>query len=248
MKTSNIFDLVPRSETPADSGSMSFRTEKKYCLNPVQHLSLKKKCSSLMERDRFCGDDGSYTVRSLYFETPCYDSFFDKELGAVNRAKIRLRTYIVNSRRTGVFNLEEKRKNGSLSGKISCALSAEQADSIASGDYSPLLEKGADGIYLYAKLKANLYRPLTIVEYKRFPFSFKLDNLRITFDCDVRHSAFSFEDWARPALYPLSANGDVVMEVKYNKFLPGWLKSSLRGAGIVPEAISKYGGAVYDFI
>lgn len=87
------------------------RFEYKYIV-PNKHLSrLRETILPFLEIDAFAGaeNNNQYTVRSIYFDTPGYDFYYEKVEGIKNRKKVRLRGYNEFKEGNQVF-LEIKRK------------------------------------------------------------------------------------------------------------------------------------------
>ncbi|MFN3134369.1 MAG: VTC domain-containing protein, partial [Candidatus Kryptonium sp.] len=82
------------------------RVELKYLVRMELYDELKKRIEPFVVRDR-----PSYTVRSIYFDTPNLDYYNDKVEGLEIRKKVRIRVYDVEKDDSFAF-LEIKRKHG----------------------------------------------------------------------------------------------------------------------------------------
>ena len=71
----------------------AFRHEKKHQINLREDLVLSCRLRKLFAHDSHAGEDGSYRVTSLYFDTPYDDALRDKKNGVSQREKFRLRYY-----------------------------------------------------------------------------------------------------------------------------------------------------------
>ena len=93
---------------------------------------------------------------------------------------------------------------------------------------------------LYAKTKYEQLRPKTIVEYIREPFTYSVGNVRVTFDRDIRTGLFSngFLSDELPLLK--TEAGLVILEVKYDQFIPDHIVMLLQLDGRRASACSKY--------
>ena len=69
------------------------RWEIKYLVNRTTRVALDRDLRALMPRDPFANGDGTYRVRSLYFDTPDYMAYHSKMAGDAVRHKIRARVY-----------------------------------------------------------------------------------------------------------------------------------------------------------
>lgn len=85
------------------------------------------------------------------------------------------------------------------------------------------------------------YRPKTIVEYNRKAFIAKENKIRITFDNNIVSTESSF-DLFNPKLNmnPVLDKYDVVLEVKYNGFLLGYIRELINPANRSELSVSKY--------
>ena len=159
----------------------------KYVISAAQIPLLKSRISCLMQKDPHAGEDGIYTIRSLYFDDYCNRCFYENENGTDPREKFRIRIYNHSADR---IMLECKRKERGKTMKTSCPLTKEQADQLIQGnplqmaaDLPPLLQK------LTLQMRTRGLRPVVIVEYERIPYIYRNGNVRVTFDTQVASSS-----------------------------------------------------------
>lgn len=217
------------------------RTEQKYRLNIQETARLAALVSAVLPPDEY-SKNGSYMVRSLYFDTPDDTDYYEKLDGYECRRKIRLRVYSADAE---FAKLELKEKKGSLQRKRSLTVSREQAERIAAGDYEPLLEMNTKfSLELYGRMQQFLYRPKCLVEYDRRAFMVIDNDTRVTFDSNLRASVSNLDLFAeKPLFYPVETDGMVTMEVKFNRFLLSYVKNLLSGSLGLQTSASKYGAA-----
>lgn len=194
--------------------------------------------------DKFMLEDphnrgGGYPIRSLYFDSLEDRDFQEKIDGVTIRRKIRLRRYGPDS---DFALLEVKQKEASLQKKRSLRLPRDAAARLIQGDYSGLLacpEPLAQECC--AIMSIHGYRPCSVVEYRRRAFIAKENQIRVTFDHHIvgTESRFDIFDGAL-AQYPLQDTSLVVLEVKYNGFLLGYIKDMLSGCTAGEISVSKY--------
>ncbi|MBQ0070773.1 MAG: polyphosphate polymerase domain-containing protein [Spirochaetales bacterium] len=217
---------------------MQFRHEYKHILNAGDAILLRARLSAVMEKDPHVGEDGFYTIRSLYFDTPSDKALREKVSGVSEREKFRIRIYNDD---LSFIRLEKKVKKGGLGYKVSAPLSKEETERLIAGDYSWMATK-KDGLVveLYSKMQTELLRPKTIVQYRREPFIHTAGNVRITLDYDVRTGLLS-TDLLNPdtPLIPASP-GTVILEVKYDNFLPTSVRDVIQLLHRGESAFSKY--------
>ncbi len=98
---------------------------------------------------------------------------------------------------------------------------------------------------LYRKRKDEQLRPRVLVSYIREPYVYLAGNVRVTFDFDIRSTLFHphFLEGS-PADVPVDEDADagkMVMEVKYDEYLPDIILDLIQTVGCRRSAFSKYG-------
>ena len=214
------------------------RQEEKYPLNLQEAIQYSHRFSRLLMPDPY-SVNGSYTVRSLYFDTVDDKDFFDKVTEQNLRRKIRLRIY---SHDAPAAKLEVKQKNGSYQQKRSLVVSRADALALIDGQYSVLLNyREAFAAELFAIMTSECYRPKSIVEYQRLAFMAQENNIRLTFDSHIRATESSVELFSpNLPLYPVFDADKVIFEVKYDRFLLGYVKEIISRVDRRSISSSKY--------
>ena len=182
--------------------------------------------------------DGKYFIRSLYFDTPTDTALREKLDGVNRREKFRIRYY---NHDTTVIHLEKKSKLSGLGNKQSAPLTAQQAQQIVDGDLDWMLSSPHGLIReLYAKMQTRQLKPKTIVDYVREPFVFGPGNVRVTIDYDIR-TGLGCTDFLDPN-GPTVPAGDapILLEVKWDGFLPDIIRAAVQLDGRQVSAFSKY--------
>lgn len=214
------------------------RRELKYIVNVVEMTKLKFSLGQIMIRDPHNGLKG-YRVRSLYFDT-LYDSDFQEKIDGYDvRRKIRLRIYDEDSE---IVKLEVKTKKGDSQRKYSLLLSRIESERMIAGDYTFLLERPEKiAQAIYTKMVTCCYRPKCIVEYDREAYIRDVNDIRITFDQNIRATESDFNLFNnKMILYPVAPSGEITMEVKYNRFLISYIKENISTVDKQQIANSKY--------
>lgn len=218
---------------------MDYRNEIKYMVSEAQLALLENRIGHLISPDRHAGADGTYQIRSLYFDDYYNSCYNENEIGTDPREKFRIRIYNADP---GRISLELKRKEHSMTQKLSCLLSEQQCRELMAGRplpadpaYPPVLQK------LNLLMCTRLMRPKVIVEYDRTPFVEKLGNTRVTFDRNIRSSdaVQSFLEKRIPGR-PIMPAGRQILEVKYDEFLPDYLCRNLQLSRLRQTTFSKY--------
>lgn len=216
-----------------------YRHELKYYIGCDEALDLINRLQPVMKFDKYSGPGGQYLISSVYFDTPDNRSLKASENGYLKRKKYRIRAYNHND---SFIMLEKKVKRGNLGYKESVRLTREIYDDILYGDGKMLLGLENElATEFYTALHIEKYRPMTVVEYKRRAFVHPVSNVRITLDTDIRGSAsgidmfYDFNSFVStvPPCY-------TVLEVKYDHFLPDYIRSLLPRQASLQSSISKY--------
>jgi len=216
---------------------MKYRHEWKHEINYADRLTLRTRLSAVMQKDiHMCGD--FYQIRSVYFDTPTDRALREKIDGVNIREKFRIRFYNGD---TSYITLEKKSKINGLCCKSSEVISAEEAQQLTDGVWEQL--PGADRPLcreLYCKMKTQQLRPKTIVDYTREAFVFKPGNVRVTMDYDIRTGDFR-TDFLNPDTITMPAgNSPIILEVKWDEFLPDVIRDAVSITGRHASAFSKY--------
>ena len=83
-------------------------------------------------------------------------------------------------------------------------------------------------------------RPKIIVDYIREPFIFGPGNVRVTLDYNIR-TGFCCSDFLNPACTTIPAgDAPIILEVKWDSFLPDIIRDAVRLPGRRVTAFSKY--------
>lgn len=214
------------------------RQEEKYPLNFQEAIQFQHLFSQLLMPDPY-SQNGSYMVRSLYFDTVDDRDFFDKLTEQNLRHKIRLRVYSPGDRSA---KLEMKQKSGVYQRKRSLTISREDALSLIDGQFGVLLNyPEAFAAELYCLMNTECYRPKSIVEYQRRAFMARENNIRLTFDSGISATESSFDLFSpNLPLYPVFDLDKVTFEVKYDGFMLSYIKEIISSVDRRSLSSSKY--------
>ena len=214
-----------------------YRHEWKHEISWSDLMTIRQRLLAVAEPDPHA-TDGKYLIRSLYFDNDRNKALREKIDGVNMREKFRLRYY--NGDPTAI-HLEKKSKRNGLGTKYSADLTAEDAQRIINGDVDwmrscdrPLVQE------LYCKMRYQGLKPKTIVEYTREPFIFRPGNVRVTFDYDIR-TGLSCLDFLNPDSVTVPAgDAGIILEVKWDEFLPDIIRDAVWIPGRRETAFSKY--------
>ncbi len=187
--------------------------------------------------DEHASGDGGYTIRSMYFDNYMDKAITDKLSGQSRREKFRLRYYNGN---TSFIRLERKSKANRLAYKEDAEITAEQCAEILAGRFeclncpeTPLMME------LYTKMRYQNLRPKNIVDYHREAYVFPAGNVRVTFDSRIRMSN-AVSGFLNPQLTTIPAASAIVLEIKYDGFLPDIMRDLLQISFRNQTEFSKY--------
>lgn len=214
------------------------RVEKKFQIDPVGMENMKERLMRVMTSDPHNGPDG-YIVRSLYFDSIYNKDYFAKAIGVDVRKKIRLRIYSSQDKNA---KLEVKEKADGMQRKRSLSITREESEKMLRADYGFLAQKeDAFAQALYYLMTKEVYRPKCIVEYDRYAFIHPDNNIRVTFDQNLRMDADP-NDMFNPVnkMIPVAESSDITLEVKYDGFLYSSIKSAIGDNLSINISSSKY--------
>ena len=116
----------------------------------------------------------------------------------------------------------------------------EQSDrliiSVIKNTRVPLLDE------FYAKLQYQQLKPKNIVEYKREAYIYKAGNVRVTIDSDLR-STSNISDFLNEKIITVPIADVIILEVKYDNYLPELIKNITALNSRQAVAFSKYAAA-----
>lgn len=220
-----------------------YRNEWKYVISHPEAELLRRRLEPFMKYDSHA-TNGSYMIRSLYFDDWKNSAYEQKLMGIYERQKWRIRVYDCQDK---VIALERKKKCGSYIHKESVRITREEFDKIIDGDYGFLLQRTENLCKeFYVECVSKVLRPKVIVDYDRMPLILEEGTVRITFDSAVRVAVGGWDifDSGLPVL-PAIEPDKLVLEVKYTEFLPNLIKQLLPLNGQEFTSFSKY-VACYD--
>ena len=215
---------------------MDFRHEIKHEINYSDMMTIRHRLSTVAYSDPHT-IDGKYFIRSLYFDDLADKALMEKVNGMSRREKFRIRYYNGD---TSVIHLEKKSKIDHLGNKQSAPLTAEQAQSIVDGDTAWMLDSKYPLIReLYSKMQTQGIGHKTIVDYTREPFIYPAGNVRVTLDYNIR-SGMRCTDFLDPNCVTVPVSDSIILEVKWDGFLPDIIRDAVALSDRREGAFSKY--------
>ena len=222
--------------------AVPLRHELKFFISPIQYQVLSRTLKATLSPDPNGDENNQYHIRSLYFDTAYDSALYDKINGTANRDKYRIRIYNFSDQ---MIRLECKSKFRDLISKRSVRITRDLAEQLVSADPTGL-ESTASGLVsdTFREMRTNLLHPVVIVDYLREAYLHPAEEVRITFDMQLR-SGLNSVDMFNPYLptVPPFDHDEIILEVKYNQVLPPYIANLLTYAlrdGACRSAISKY--------
>ena len=216
---------------------MTYRHEWKHEINLSDMFAIRQRLRTVAQADLHT-INGSYEIRSLYFDNISDKALREKLDGVNKREKFRIRYYNGD---TSLIHLEKKSKLGGLGTKESAVLTKEEAQAIVDGDYTwmthserPLIDE------LYFKITTQQLRPKTIVDYTREPYIFPAGNVRITLDYNIRTGLLCTDFLNSECVTVPAGDAPIILEVKWDAYLPDIIRDAIQLDSRHPCAFSKY--------
>lgn len=214
-----------------------YRQEIKQLLSPARALLAEQRIAAVLPRDAYSGQQGSYTIRSIYFDTPSDRAYTEKEAGICEREKIRIRLY--NFEDT-VIKLERKEKRENLIHKESLSISRDTALAMLAGDFQELPAYRAPlADYIYGLAHSEGLRAVVTVDYVRRAYLYPAGNVRITFDLALQAGKPDLPLCDPSGTFQVLGN-QTILEIKFNQYLPEHLRQLLGSVPGERMALSKY--------
>ena len=215
---------------------MDLRHEIKHEINYSDMITIRQRLSAVAYRDPHA-IYGKYFIRSLYFDNLADKALMEKINGMSRREKFRIRYYNGD---TSVIHLEKKSKIDHLGNKQSAPLTVQQAQSIVDGETEWMLNSEYQLIQeLYSKMNSEGISPKTIVDYTREPFIYPAGNVRVTLDYNIR-SGMRCTDFLKTDCVTVPVSDSIILEVKWDGFLPDIIRDAVALADRREGAFSKY--------
>ena len=216
---------------------MDYRHELKHEINSSDAITIRHRLRAVARADDNA-IDGKYFIRSLYFDD-LSDKALREKLDGVNwREKFRIRYY---NNDTSLIHLEKKSKLNGLGSKQSASLTKEEAQAIVDGRYDFLIQSEDPLLQeFYSKMISQGLRPKTIVDYTREAFVYDPGHVRITLDYGIRTGNACIDFLNADCVTLPIKDAPMLLEVKWDSFLPSIIRDAVQLSGRQAAAFSKY--------
>ena len=125
--------------------------------------------------------------------------------------------------------------------KLSIPLTAEETQAIIDGNIAWMADSDRPLVQeLYSKMRSSGLRPKTIVDYTREPFIYAPGNVRVTLDYNIR-TGMNCTEFLSPTRVSIPTGASpIILEVKWDEFLPSIIQSAVQLDSRHATAFSKY--------
>jgi len=224
---------------------VSGRREIKYLVDAAKFGRLDKILRPVLKLDRNNPNDQGYFNHSIYFDSPTFRFWHEKQEGLEVRVKPRLRVYksCIDGAPLDYF-LELKHRHGHFVSKERVRVSAGDAHALLNGaglgawstHEAEVLRK-----FSYLQRRHNLV-PVVGVMYHRFAYAIPMHNrLRITYDKRIQCSRTVTLDCPPEVYQHVAPPYHTIIELKYDEVVPNWLANVLDRLELRQISYSKYG-------
>lgn len=217
-----------------------YRYELKFVLSQSFAKILAHRLSLVMDLDENAFyPDGSYLVRSLYFDDLFNTSYHEKVDGVLYRRKYRIRFY---NNDESFIRLECKMKDNNMTSKDQVRINRLVADRLITGNiYDLPLDKNKLFTEFLMDIRSKKLVPSVIVDYKRLAFTYPLSDVRINFDSEIKSGVCNYDLFNKDFVgMPVIDQDKVVLEVKFNEQLPESLAMIVESVPTFRSAVSKF--------
>lgn len=221
-------------------GNKTLRHELKYYISRRIYMALSQRLKFFMRQDSYRAEYEGYHVRSLYFDDIHDSALYEKNFGVFKRQKYRIRIY---NKSDSKIRLERKSKFGQNICKETAILTREEYEKLVLLQHPDFLIRSDNELKknFYSEIKQNLMKPKVIVDYEREAYLLEAGNVRITFDKNLRAGLNSVDIFDEKLVTVGILEGPVmILEIKYDDFLPGYISQLMQFSSHSISAISKY--------
>lgn len=218
------------------------RIEKKYIINQKQKDIVLDEIKKHTHRGKY----HESTIYNIYFDTDNYDLIVQSIEKPEFKEKLRARSYENYDRVFLEIKTKLRGKDANPGFKRRVLISTKDYEKFAKGKKTAVELAGDTQIakevdYLVSYLNLS---PKILLYYDRTSYEGE-DNLRITFDENLRYrtKSLKFKQNKRDKVY--FKNKSIIMEIKANGVMPLWLVHVLSGAKAYPTSFSKI-GKIYE--
>lgn len=217
------------------------RTTRKYLIPRDRAENIHDDFSKIGVLDEHA-KNGTYKVRSLYFDDDELNALKDRVAQKDNRRKYRIRLYNDD---LSYIKLEEKVKIEDIGTKTDVILTEDQVQKILDNDIDWMRDSDNELIQrFYQAVTESNIKPKVIVQYIREPFTHSNGTTRMTLDYDIK-ALKDVDKFLDDSIYPDDLIDDqAVIEIKWQENLDDDIKHIIEKENLEPVNFSKYTSTV----
>ena len=223
------------------------RFEFKYIVSGELLARIERELALRMERDRHSGEDGSYFIRSIYFDTDSFAWHAEKKAGLFKRYKYRLRTYRDGQHYSDPIFLELKGRSDVLVYKHRQVLDSRNLEALLSAGMGTLCTAIAESDsenrvgqrFVFDVFRMRL-SPSVVVDYNRTAFE---NHANPDFRATLDRLVFAYRAGSNglPEGHPFQITPDfTVLEIKFRYHLPAWFHRLIQECELWRRSFSKF--------
>ncbi|MBL8899040.1 MAG: polyphosphate polymerase domain-containing protein [Planctomycetes bacterium] len=226
------------------------RFEHKYLVDEALARKLRASAAAYVAPDPFAArfPGNRYAISSLYLDAPSLKLFHETLEGQKQRFKLRVRSYSDDP--ATPLHFEIKRRLNGVVQKVRCSVSRELGYALLEGstsDLSGLDEAKRRNLGEFLSLQQEIAaQPQVLVRYDREAYAGVFDpEVRLTFDRDLRTAvARGYRVEVQRDDFLRVGDERVVVELKFDGRLPGWMSALVQRYQLDRLSFSKYGHSI----
>lgn len=196
------------------------RKEIKYVIDYSEYKQIQQILEICMKKDINANEKGTYKIKTIYFDNYLQEIQKNKKDDINSVDKYRIRMY--DNKETSIY-LEKKTNENGYTKKIKEQINKNDVINILEGRYSEILEeKPTLKTKMYLNIILKRLRPVLLIEYERMAFVDDLSGIRTTIDKEIK-STIDCNSFFKNI--EGTSNNKYILEVKYNKYLPDYIKN-----------------------
>ena len=216
------------------------RFETKYVITEEEYQALLKAYQEHMVEDAHAVS----TISNLYYDTPTFQMIRESLEKPFFKEKLRVRTYDADPSQDSQVFLEIKKKVRKIVYKRRISTSLLQAEAYLEGQSQTIEDSQIKEEIDWLCQRYGGVEPMMFIYYDRYSLKgIEDENVRITFDQNVRYRTSDLSLLEGNEGLPLLPQGHRIMEIKVPGAYPLWLSKILDHEQIYPKSFSKYGVA-----
>lgn len=210
------------------------RVEQKYLIKEDDYKKLFALINPYLEKDKYFKSN----IHNIYFDTKDNDLIINSIEKPIYKDKLRIRSYGTPKMSDTIFFEIKNKYKGTVGKRRVCMTLEEFYNYLEKGifDQDNQIMKEIDYFIKYYKLVPKIF-----IAYDRLSYKAKEDDLRVTFDFNLRsrrnHLNLEYGDKGDNFF----SENYIIMEIKTLGSLPLWFTHSLSKLKIYPSSFSKYG-------